>query len=42
MTAFARRYYASIESFIPTLDTIVFADDCDARIRAAFKVGISV
>ena len=41
MAAFARRYYNSIESFIPTLDTIVFAEDCDARIRAAFQVGIS-
>lgn len=41
MQAFARRYKGSIQSFISTLDAIVFSEDCDTRIRSAFKDAIA-
>ncbi len=42
MTAFARRYRRSVDPFVTTLETIVFSDDCDARIRAAFQVAVAL
>lgn len=37
LTAFGRRYGPSIQTLVSTLDSFVFSEDCDARIRAAFK-----
>jgi hypothetical protein len=41
MQAFARRYRSSIQPFMATLDAIVFSDDCEPRIRSAFKQAVS-
>ena len=37
MIAFGRRYHSTIKSFMSTLETFVFSDDCDKRIIEAFE-----